>query len=1302
MSTRLWTVAISALAITACGTRIGQQTNGSGAPPTSIITPIGHKATSANGADPVAITVRSGSDVILSGKDSQGVSAAIKTFTWKQTAGPPLPALPDPGALLYRTSNTVDFRAPQVATNTTFGFSLTVTDAHDVTATANVQVTVQPADDSDQFLTLPTAPHHFEVAVATVEGLAGLSADAPVCINVARQVQYTSRDGTQQTVALPQTAALSADTSWKSGSGAAAAGQSGVLSDASVLNAVNTYSNLRVAFDVPTFNDDVLFAMFNQPVANESATALDARRAKQLVASDVDSAHLFLSITAAPGSCDQSLSAPQLATKTLVVALLDSNGNVAAYTKAAAAGGTASLSKGKGAATLTSDVLLTDLTTGAVETAQSAQAYYKALDPAGARTTLDNWLDANCFDHTATDYGVGAAGANGAHAVYTNNFDLGFGRDMYFVKCTADHKNAAGVVTAHAGDMASVVVNYTSLEQAALKQSPIIAVAMEYSGAAAGTATSPFTKFYVFAPDDRDGALKRVASANFDHRGQKYVPGACTACHGGTLPTLPAGFTSAVTYPVIQDPTKDSSKDATNCIKTAAACLPPGNVDAAFLPWDLDSLLYSDTDPAFTGVLISGSAYTRSAQEAGLKALNKLVYGTFQPEIETVSLANGSATPTSATIDRYAGSRKLVEKWYGGAGLPNATYSDKDTPTGWTSPSAADALYHNVFARNCRACHTANPLTTIQWTGLDGFTNDGYKAFIDEFAKTNGTDGRGTAYVFQETIMPAARLTADRFWVNYAGGDSAATLLATHVAQVNGATDLLDSSKAAVPPGHPLPTLTVNGSPADAVTGKFATTRFTGARVDASASFFVAKYDWSLCVKPTPSAACAPLPLVGSTTAAPGISTTAFGNYQLTLTADNGVGETATKTYEIDVPDALPQPAHVLACPAGQSAPFNTGGPGTPIQIMVGGCFSALGDAPYTVKISTDGVTYSAAAITDPTGPWNASVVPSTPVIDPNSGRDTAVPGISFNFTQHATGTTNNTLFYEVCDTDNECATGTVAVMLAGSLTPSSATLTAFWDPTVNANSTGYLTGVSGGLPISPSAAPSPSASLSVLNNSLVVNVPSTFDVKLTLTALTTGTLSSTVLSGTSPANFATLVAALRFGPQANCVNLDLNGNAIPAGSGVCTPIASFKDTLTSSQVPAPTPPASDTGTVTINVQALTSFNQASLRSPSQPSVFAILSENGLTAQSCSSSSCHSSTSSGTGVVWKYTAGSPGATFTSIIGDANLVPGDPENSEFYTAPCKAALDPAMPKVFATNSAECQIIYQWILEGAASN
>ena len=1270
----------TALTISGCGgSGIGGQ---SSVAPDAVITLIGQQPSAASGTSPMTVSVRSGADVVMSAKDSDGRGVALESFQWTQTGGPSLPGPPDPRALLYTTANTVDFRAPDVAAATTLSFRLTVTNAQNTASTADIDVTVEPGLDPDEFLSPPTAPHRFTVAVVTSQGLSGLPADVPVCVSVSRQIHYLDRSGNEQTINLPQASSLEANATWSAALGGAAATSGGTTN---VQSAVDSYTNPRVVFEIPSLNDQYLFARFNQPVPGDTSAQLDALMAQQLVPADEDSASLELTLTATPGSCDGTLTAPDLGGKSLIVAVLDSSGKVALQSAPAAPGVPAVLSQDASGATLTSDGLLGALTpansSAQIQTLASADAYYQAIDPLGIETTLQGWLQANCFDPNASDYGVSAAGSNGAHAVYTNNFDLGFGRDMYVIRCAADHTDSAtGTVTAHQGDLAAIVFNYPSLELAVLRQNPINGVAMEWSAAEDGSNPGQrFTKFYIFAPDDRTGVFKRIAGANFDHRGVKSVPGACTVCHGGTLLSLPAGFAAGSAYPVIQDPTSATACTAGN----STGCLPPGDVDAAFLPWDMASLLFSDTDPSFKGNLVSGSSATQAAEQAAIKQLNTFVYDTYQPEMENVG---------GATVDRFAAGRALIEQWYGGPGLPSATYSDAGTPPGWQTSSTAANLYHNVFARYCRACHTQNPNPSVQFSGFGVLPGDGYQSFIDEFSSS----GLGKRYVFQDTLMPDARLPTDRFWVNEKGGTSAATTLAVAVQQATGETDLLGPDQSAVPTGQPVVRFTVNGASANPATGAFGAARFAGARIDSTASYFIAKYDWSLCLIPTPGSACASQPLAGSTTADPGFDTSQYGNYQLTLSATNDVGQSVTRTYEIDVANTVPQPSQVTDCPSGLSAPYSSSSPGSAITIEVSTCFSSFGDPPYTLQVSTGGATYE-SAVTGSSLPWNATVVPGTPQLDSN-GRNTTIPTISFNLNPSATG--NATMYYELCDTDEICATGNATIAPAASLSVNPASFVAYWLPSAfnSSNST------SGTIAVPPSGVAintGPAMSLSELQSDLTLNVPSSAAVTLAFGPLPSGTgsLSANALSG-DPSSLLSQVGSLTYAPPSGFVTCDVNGNDLATGTGTCTSAVSSTDTLSSSGF------SSSSATVSVDVQALTSFSRTDQRAPSQLDVYS-----GVLA-TCDNSGCHAGGGGGGTAIWSYDSGSNTNTYNSILSAVGsgstsiIVPGSPDSSQFYLAPCTstdtAAQGLGMYQVFASSSSECQILFQWILEGAPND
>ncbi len=951
----------------ACSTNVGENSNPA---PTAVITPVGHKAISGAGTSTVAITVRSGSSVILSGKDSDGNGVAIASFSWKQTGGPALQPYPIGGTLLYQTSSTVQFTAPQVASNTVLTFQMTVTNSLNASSTGTANVTVTPANDPDESLIAtvvdnPSPPRRFIVAVAPPSQ--ALTPGTPVCVSVNRSVTYTDRNMQQNTVSLPPLPNLQANAVWNAA--VAAVGASG--GQAQLMAALQSTTNPRVVFDVPALNDIELAIMFNQALdASGNPIPIPTTSVnQQLVPSDLDSAVLNLSIGATPGPCNGTPPDPAAVAGTALA--------MGVYAPGATA--PALTNGGTGPLTLTADALLQAVnappvtnppTPSTVETLAGAQAYYAAIDPPGQgalKTDLNTWLDANCFDHTQPDFGTGAAGANGAHAVYTNNYDLGFGRDMYFIKCAANHTDANGNITAFAGDMAAVVINYGSLEQTALKQAPILAVAMEYQGAGhsnchTGTSTC-FTKFYVFAPDDRTGLYQRISSANFDRRGEKYVPGACLSCHGGS----------------ITDATYQASGSE--------------NVDAAFMPWDVDALLFSDTDPAFTGNLISGAPYTSTAQKPNLLNLNALVWQTYQtPDLKPTGAPGCSVPPVvSATcVDRFAAPMALLTKWYQWCNTANSqdprscptarAYDDSgqpssgDWPTGTpsggpaTTPTGApNDLYHSVYAHHCRSCHTQNNVIKKQFNDF---------ATLSSYLKPI-TGPSLQQLVFSKAQMPLARLTMDRFWVDYYGGaTSAAQTLATYingqagVTPVSVTTDSMGNT-AVVPPGasvfNPVVYSNVNSSgipqTALAVGGVYPVSRFNGSRADFSSNVFASAYGSTLCLQQTTNPAdgtpcvAQPMIFVGDGNAVPAFDTSAWGIYNLQMTGTSGDGLTGASTLLIQAKQSLPNIANCNPPPS-----LSLGLSAMTTVVNLSGC-NTLGDTPLLqIQDPTNGGNYSPAS----------------------------------------------------------------------------------------------------------------------------------------------------------------------------------------------------------------------------------------------------------------------------------------------------------------------------------------------------
>ena len=707
MRTRLRGVAMfatCALALAGCGgaSDVGKQAK---TPPIANAKALNHPFTTVG--DGIALRVRSGSEVRLSGKDSRGTVVPVLHYDWK-----PNNAAAQGVALLKRNENTVKFRVPDGAGE--LKFLLTVTDGNGLTDDAEVTVTVDEALDPDAFLSYFGNADFNVVAVTDVAS--ALASDVAFDLTIEQRISYVDLQGTRH-VASP----LGSRTARLVGRWLQANGMGGPdCTDA---------RNPRFSRRLPSLvMDDVL----EQVGPAHPEQAIDPAR--------IDEAELTLKITLTPAN---ALPAGVRAG----LCVLDAGGVPVAPTTAQ---GLVAASDGFSSETIVTLDQLLGAPTRARDTRASADAYYRTIDDAAgyaAKATLSGWLARAGFSDGSTDWEAMRqslqGSATGAHAAYLNNFDLGFGRDMYARLGACDQGTtpaSLAEVTPGTCDVYSVVVNYGSLEAATRNLQPIVAVAMEYSRAPA-SGTRRITKFYTYAPT-RQGDFRRVLSIDLDGRGEKFMPGSCTVCHGGTPRRLNAA------NPVLYGN--------------------GGDVSSAFLPWDLDSFLYSDTDPAFSRAddpdftdseraLVA--RFTRARQQAALRTLNQLAYVTY------------------SDARRYPLVRDLLEGWYGGAGLPSASFDGSYVPASWRAdapgnPADAATIYRNVFARNCRSCHT------VQVPGPRG----GGQLAFGSYAEFMGAVGLSTQ--LGSGRMPLARLTMDRFWLpqsTAADGRAVAQVLSEHL-----------------------------------------------------------------------------------------------------------------------------------------------------------------------------------------------------------------------------------------------------------------------------------------------------------------------------------------------------------------------------------------------------------------------------------------------------------------------------------------------------------------------------------------
>lgn len=288
-----------------------------------------------------------------------------------------------------------------------------------------------------------------------------------------------------------------------------------------------------------------------------------------------------------------------------------------------------------------------------LDTRLSACQYYRALGAAKAcdaqgnmvePITLDDWLRRNRLSPYVN-------GNTEFTADYINKMDLNLVRRMTGTKLADDH--LAFSVCNHPGPDGQTQREVdAAMETAFAGERRVACVTMEWSTTPGVNGDRPFTKFFTFGPD---GSL--LLSVNLDGRGEKFMPGTCVACHGGSL------YNGR--FPEQGNPRP--------------------NLGAGFLPFDTGNYHFS-----------SRPDKSEAAQSEAFYRLNELV-----KFIEEARAAQGGPGQRSAMTDLFAG-------WYGSSGFT----LDKDyVPQAWRNEEAATPgaakFYREVIGSACRTCHVS-------------------------------------------------------------------------------------------------------------------------------------------------------------------------------------------------------------------------------------------------------------------------------------------------------------------------------------------------------------------------------------------------------------------------------------------------------------------------------------------------------------------------------------------------------------------------------------------------------------------
>jgi len=678
------------------------------------------------------VQVRGGSQVLVTGKDSNGVDDPILQYTIEAIAvsGDEVLTLGEVNRRLYeRNLNTKAFMAPLVTEQTTVEFRVTITDADGAVASDSTTLTIFPVADSNTFLTQESVSNQnsekYELIVALdLQDDEVTHSGFQVQIDTVaqwkpRRPHSDCQHGEASNMCRMVINTQLIDGSWQSGL---------TKQQAAAESVVASLYNPHFMIDIPSINIDEI---------NQNFEIVD--REKRLELQDVASASIYHQYRFVHSDNNANLVVRSANDPNVALDVVNHRFSEMGTTPS----GLVDMARIRSANYL--------------ESTLTALAYNRLVDPDGTAGTLEQWKLTRGFTEAS------AYESDFAHAIYLNNYDLGFGRDMF-------------IRTDACGNVYSYVVNYPTLEAAINRQNNFATVVMEYAPlkpeiTGSCSTEAKVVKFYAYVPDTVTGQRVRMPTMNFDGRGEKSVPGVCTVCHGGSPGELKQFVGDFVT---------DNGYDVTALQAAVDAMsdeerLQYADLNATFMPFDLESFLYTEsgnrgqTDPYYDREKLTSSqisTYSRESQLSAFRTLNKAVLRTYLHK--QASLLEDEKVRWDAPI-------ALMNSWYGTSissldsidNIDGATFNGEAFTEGWQDNTA---LYHNVFARHCRACHTQLENTKLNFDTAEEFLG---------LASTNPT--RLQDIVFKRGAMPLARLTMDRFWADFYGGTSAANLLQTEL-----------------------------------------------------------------------------------------------------------------------------------------------------------------------------------------------------------------------------------------------------------------------------------------------------------------------------------------------------------------------------------------------------------------------------------------------------------------------------------------------------------------------------------------
>lgn len=361
-----------------------------------------------------------------------------------------------------------------------------------------------------------------------------------------------------------------------------------------------------------------------------------------------------------------------------------------------------------------------------IDTRSGACQYYLAIgavqscSPEGAPSgalTLDDWLrQAGMGSHVR-------AGGTEVTAMYVNHVDTNAVRDQHSIAYGPDDVAAYVCNLAGPVDDSQPAID-EAIAAARAGRNRLNCAAMDFRVFPGVNGDQPFARFLLFGPG---GELSM--STNSDGRREKFVPGACVACHGsdryaGRFPPEPG--------------------------------VGHADVGGHFLPYDAASFWFSTDVGA-----------TKAELQAAIHQLNVNVLST---------------RPTPAA-------QELIEGWYAGGG----DEQDEDyLPIGWRGrPAVEIAFYQQVWAPSCRTCHVVlKEILNLDHPSnlfLTDPTTGGAALSRTNLSVCGGSSSWNRSY-----SMPNSQRTMDLFWASAGTANDQPALVDAFWASALGLPDVND------------------------------------------------------------------------------------------------------------------------------------------------------------------------------------------------------------------------------------------------------------------------------------------------------------------------------------------------------------------------------------------------------------------------------------------------------------------------------------------------------------------------------